>query len=71
MAKKKGRVTSISDDGWAKVITERGDACNNCEASHFCHSMADCSKLETSVLNQAGANVGDRVTIALSSKKGR
>ncbi len=68
MAKKKGRVTSISQDGWAKVITERGDACNNCEASQFCHSIVDCSKLETSVLNQAGAGVSDLVTIELSSK---
>ena len=50
------------------MITERGDACNNCEASQFCHSIVDCSKLETSVLNQAGAGVGDLVTIELSSK---
>jgi sigma-E factor negative regulatory protein RseC len=68
MAKKRGRVTSISQDGWAKVITERGDACNSCEVSQFCHSLADCSKLETSVLNQAGAGVGDLVIIELSSK---
>ena len=67
MAKKIGRVTSITADGRAMVITERGDACNNCESTQFCHSLADCSRLETSVLNQAGAGVGDRVTIALSS----
>jgi sigma-E factor negative regulatory protein RseC len=68
MAKKKGRVIGISQDGWAKVITERGDACNNCEAAQFCHSIADCSKLETNVLNKAGAEVGDLVTVDLSSK---
>lgn len=68
MAKKKGRVIEISQDGWARVITERGDACNSCEASPFCHSIADCARLETNVLNKAGAGVGDLVTISLSSK---
>ena len=67
MAKKKGRVASISRDGWAKVITERGDACNNCEASQFCHSIADCSRLEARVLNPAAAAAGDLVFINLSS----
>ena len=68
MAKKKGWVASISRDGWAKVITERGDACNNCEAAEFCHSIAECSRMETRVLNMAGAKAGDLVTIELSSK---
>lgn len=68
MAKKKGWVASISRDGWANVITERGDACNNCEAAEFCHSIADCSKMETRVLNMTGAKAGDLVTMELSSK---
>lgn len=68
MAKKKGRVTHLSRDGWATVYIERGDACNDCEAAQFCHTLVDCSKLETRVLNQAGAKVGDLVTIELSSK---
>jgi sigma-E factor negative regulatory protein RseC len=67
MAQKKGRVISIEKDGWAMVVTEKGDACNNCESAQFCHSLADCSRMETRVLNRANARVGDRVTISLSS----
>ena len=67
MAQKTGRVSSIEKDGWAMVVTEKGDACNNCESAQFCHSLADCSRMETRVLNRANARVGDRVTISLSS----
>ena len=67
MAQKKGRVSSVSKDGWAMVVTEKGDACNNCESAQFCHSLADCSRMETRVLNRANARVGDRVSISLSS----
>ena len=67
MAKKTGRVSSIEKDGWAMVVTEKGDACSNCESAQFCHSLADCSRMETRVINRANARVGDRVTISLSS----
>ena len=67
MAQKKGRVSSVNKDGWAMVVTEKGDACNNCESAQFCHSLSDCSRMETRVLNRANARVGDRVTISLSS----
>ena len=67
MAQKTGRVSSIEKDGWAMVVTEKGDACNNCESAQFCHSLADCSRMETRVINRANARVGDRVTISLSS----
>ena len=67
MAQKNGQVSRVSKDGWAMVITEKGDACSNCESAQFCHSLADCSRMETRVLNRANAGVGDRVTISLSS----
>ena len=67
MAQKKGWVSSVSKDGRAIVITERDDACSNCESAQFCHSLADCSRIETRVLNRANAGVGDRVIISLSS----
>jgi sigma-E factor negative regulatory protein RseC len=67
MAQKRGRVSSINEKGWAMVVTEKGDACNNCESAQFCHSLADCSRMETRVLNRANAGVGDRVVISLSS----
>jgi sigma-E factor negative regulatory protein RseC len=67
MAQKRGRVSSINENGWAMVVTEKGDACSNCESAQFCHSLADCSRMETRVLNRANAGVGDRVVISLSS----
>jgi len=68
MARKRGRVSSINKDGWAMVVTERDDACSNCESAQFCHSLADCSRMESWVLNRVNAVVGDRVIISLSSK---
>jgi len=67
MAQKKGHVRSVSKDGWAMVVTEKGDACSNCESSQFCHSLADCSRIETRVINRASAGIGDRVIISLDS----
>jgi len=68
MAQKRGLVKHVSTDGWALVVTERDDACSNCESAQFCHSLADCSRVETRVLNRANAAVGDRVIVSLSSK---
>ena len=68
MAKKKGWVTDIGENGRAEVVIERGDACNNCQASQFCHSLADCSRINTKAINQADASVGDLVTIELNTK---
>ena len=68
MAQKSGLVKRVSRDGWAMVVTERDDACSNCESAQFCHSLADCSRVETRVLNRANAEVGDRVVISLSSR---
>jgi sigma-E factor negative regulatory protein RseC len=68
MARKTGNVKTVGKDGWASVVTERDDACKNCESAQFCHSLADCSRMETRVLNRANAKVGDRVTISLSSR---
>ncbi len=67
MAQIKGRVSSVGKDGWAIVVTERDDACSSCESAQFCHALADCSRIETRVLNRANAGVGDRVIISLSS----
>ena len=67
MARKKGLVKSVSKDGWAMVVTERDDACSNCKSAQFCHTLANCSRLETRVLNRANAAIGDRVVISLSS----
>ena len=68
MGRKKGIVRKVGNDGWALVVTERDDACQNCESAQFCHSLADCSRMETRVLNRVNAGVGDRVIISLSSR---
>lgn len=69
MAQKNARVTNVNTEGWAEVLVERGDACNNCESSQFCHALSDCSKLKTTVRNQAGAKPGDLVTIQMNTQK--
>jgi len=68
MSQKRGLVKRVTKDGWAMVVTERDDACSNCESAQFCHSLADCSRTETRVFNRADAAVGDRVIISLSSR---
>ncbi len=68
MAKKKARVTDFNGNGWAQVVIDRGDACNHCEASQFCHSITNCSKMKTKALNKADATVGDLVAIEMNSK---
>ena len=69
MAQKRGLVKHLSRDGWAMVVTERDDACSNCESAQFCHSLEDCSRMETRVLNRANAGAGDRVVISLCAKE--
>lgn len=68
MARKKGRVSRVDPNGWAMVITEKGDACSNCESAQFCHSLADCSRMETRVKNRANARVGDSVSLSLNTR---
>ena len=67
MAQEQGLAASIREDGWAKVVTERRDACGDCAASHCCASLGSGSEMVTKALNRAGAGVGDLVSISLSS----
>jgi sigma-E factor negative regulatory protein RseC len=68
MARKKGRVSRVDSKGWALVITEKSDACSNCESAQFCHALADCSRMESRVINRANARVGDSVSLSLNTK---
>jgi sigma-E factor negative regulatory protein RseC len=65
MAQEKGLVTSITEDGWAQVETDRNDACSHCSS---CRVSFGCNS-ETTIkaINRAGAGVGDLVSIHLSS----
>jgi sigma-E factor negative regulatory protein RseC len=66
MAQEKGLVTSITEDGWAQVETNRNDACSDCGS---CHVSFGCnSEMTIKAINRAGAGVGDLVSIHLSSK---
>lgn len=65
MAQEKGLVTSITEDGWAQVETDRNDAdshCDSCRVSFGCNS-----EMTIKAINRAGAGVGDLVSIHLSS----
>ena len=65
MAQEKGLVTSITEDGWAQVETDRNDACSNCGS---CRVSFGCnSEMTIKAINRAGAGVGDLVSIHLSS----
>ena len=65
MAQEKGLVTSITEDGWAQVETDRNDACSHCGS---CRVSFGCnSEMTIKAINRAGAGVGDMVSIYLSS----
>jgi len=65
MAQEKGLVTSITEDGWAQVETDRNDACSHCSS---CRVSFGCnSEMTVKAINRAGAGVGDLVSIHLSS----
>jgi sigma-E factor negative regulatory protein RseC len=68
MAEEQGLVTSIREDGWAKLVTERKDACGDCGASHCCVSLGSGSEMVIKALNSAGAKVGDLVSVSLSPR---
>ncbi|MBW1691796.1 MAG: SoxR reducing system RseC family protein [Deltaproteobacteria bacterium] len=67
MPEEQGYVTGIREDGWAQVVTDRKDACADCGASHCCVSFRSSSEMVIKALNNAGANVGDLVSLSLSS----
>jgi sigma-E factor negative regulatory protein RseC len=67
MPEEQGYVTGIRADGWAQVIADRKDACADCGASHCCVSFKSSSEMVIKALNSAGANIGDLVSVSLSS----
>jgi len=67
MAEEHGLVTSIKENGWARVVAERKSACAHCGASHCCASFGSNSEMAIKALNRAGAGVGYLVSITLSS----
>jgi sigma-E factor negative regulatory protein RseC len=68
MPLKEGHVVKVSDDGWAEVITARMDACADCLSSRSCHSSCKSVRMTTGVRNDAGAAVGDTVSVYIRSE---
>ena len=67
MSQEEGLVANIGEDGWAQVVTDRRDACDDCGASHCCASFVSSSKMVIKALNRAGAGVGDLVSVSLKT----
>jgi sigma-E factor negative regulatory protein RseC len=67
MKHEEGFVASNSEDGWAQVITTRGNMCGSCRAAHCCSSLGSTSKMAIRALNTAGAKAGDLVTLSLKT----
>jgi positive regulator of sigma E activity/YHS domain-containing protein len=68
MSLEQGVVASVTDNGWAQVVTERKDACSDCGAAHCCQSLSSEPKMVTRALNRAGAKVGDLVSVSLKTQ---
>ena len=68
MAQTRGLIKSVSEDGWARVVVARNTACGGCASSGGCHGCLANAKMEIKVLNKTGANVGDLVSVSLSSE---
>lgn len=67
MATTIGFVTQLHTDGLATVVAEKGQGCGSCSAAMQCHGGRNAHSVPTTALNQAGANVGDRVTLSVPS----
>ena len=67
MAHTKGIIVRTGENGWADVVCERSSACSGCQSKQNCHSCLSHSKTTVSVLNKAGAQKGDLVSISISN----
>jgi len=70
MAEQIGIVIETEPGGWARVLTERKDACGGCHSGHGsgCRTCLTSAKFESRVINPVGAKPGDVVKIALRSE---
>jgi len=67
MAQEQGIVSSISDDGWAQVLTERHEAHAKGTVSHCCTPTGPGSRMVIRAMNRAGAKAGDLVSLDIGS----
>jgi len=62
VATEQGIVTKAdSSAAWVKTI--KTGACEGCSARGSCHSLGNNAEMEVEAINQAGAQVGDRIVL--------
>ncbi|MDH3974625.1 MAG: SoxR reducing system RseC family protein [Deltaproteobacteria bacterium] len=68
MLEEEGKVVKL-EGGYAIIHTERGSSCDGCSAKSSCHTMSDSGGrlMEMRAINSVGAQVGDRVKVAIDS----
>ena len=68
MLEEEGKVVRL-EEGYAIIHTERGSSCDACSAKSSCHTMSDPGgkTMEMRAINSAGAEVGDKVRVAIDS----
>lgn len=63
--REEGVVTSLAGDQ-VVVRTVQHDACESCGAKGACHTLGGGKERQVTALNQAGAEIGDRVALGIS-----
>ena len=66
MATERGIVTKL-DSTTAWVKTTRTSACKTCSAKSSCSAGANGREMEVEAINEAGAQVGDRIIISMET----
>jgi len=67
MATEEGVVTKIESTATAWVKTTKSGACKSCSARSSCHSMGGSNEMEVEAINQAGAQVGQKVMLSFGT----
>ena len=58
-------VKTAAGSAWVKTI--KSGACQGCSARGSCHSLSDRSEMEVEAINEAGAQVGDRIVLSFET----
>jgi sigma-E factor negative regulatory protein RseC len=67
MATEEGVVTRIESATTAWVKTTKSGACKSCSARSSCHSLGGGEETEVEAINQAGAQIGQKVVLSFDT----
>jgi sigma-E factor negative regulatory protein RseC len=67
MATEEGVVTKIESTTTAWVKTTKSGACKSCSARSSCHSLGGGEETEVEAINQAGAQIGQKVVLSFDT----